>query len=48
MTDIIMPNMCKILEYYNIPSEACASENTKFVDNESQIDDSKGDTNTKK
>ena len=31
MTDIIMPNMCKILNYYSIPSEKCSSDNTKIT-----------------
>jgi len=48
MTDIIMPNMCKILEYYNIPSEKCVSEDTKFVDNGDKIDEWWSKTNTKK
>jgi hypothetical protein len=47
MTDIIMPNMCVILQYYNIPSEKCISEDTKFVDNGSKIDTSGTSDNTK-
>lgn len=42
MEDIIKPNMCIILDYYNIPSEACSSENTKFVDNGTVINDNTG------
>lgn len=48
MEDIIMPNMCKILDYYSIPSETCSSENTKFVDNNTEIDDSSNDSGSKK
>lgn len=47
MTDIIMPNMCIILQYYNIPSEKCISEDTKFVDSGSKIDASGSSDNTK-
>lgn len=38
---IIMPNICKIAQYYEMPSEKCASENTKIVD-DSQIKAEKG------
>ena len=37
MEDIIMPNMCVILNYYDIPSEKCISDNTKMVDNSQKI-----------
>jgi len=29
---IIMPNICKIMDYYNMPSEKCVSEDTKIVE----------------
>jgi hypothetical protein len=32
----ILPNICKITVYHNIPSEKCASEEIKIVD-DSQI-----------
>jgi hypothetical protein len=32
MEMIIVPSMCKIFEYYSIPSEKCSSEQLKIVD----------------
>lgn len=32
MNLIVMPNVCKIANYYNIPSEKCGWEDTKIVD----------------
>ena len=32
MDSIILPNICKITKYYNIPSEKCVSEDTKIID----------------
>ncbi len=32
MDMIILPNICKITRYYNIPSEKCTSEDTKIID----------------
>lgn len=31
MTNTIMPNMCKILNFYSIVSEACPNDNVKIV-----------------
>ena len=31
---IIMPNLCKIMAYYDIPSESCSSQDTKIVEDE--------------
>lgn len=31
---IIIPNFCKIMDYYDIPSERCSSEETKIVEDE--------------
>jgi putative effector of murein hydrolase LrgA (UPF0299 family) len=28
----IVPNLCKIMAYYNIPSESCISADTKIVE----------------
>lgn len=32
MDNIVVPNICKITKYYNIPSEKCISEDTKIID----------------
>lgn len=32
MDSIIMPNICKIMNYYDIASETCASDDVKVVD----------------
>jgi hypothetical protein len=32
MDMIIVPNICKITKYHNIPSENCISEDTKIID----------------
>lgn len=32
MDDIIMPNMCKILSFYSLASEACPENDIKVVD----------------
>jgi hypothetical protein len=32
MDTIVVPNICKITVYHNIPSEKCLSEDTKVVD----------------
>lgn len=37
MEDIIMPNMCNILNYFDIPSEKCSSSETKIVENTDSI-----------
>jgi heme/copper-type cytochrome/quinol oxidase subunit 2 len=29
---IIMPNLCKIMAYYDIPSESCSSQDTKIIE----------------
>jgi heme/copper-type cytochrome/quinol oxidase subunit 2 len=31
---IIMPNLCKIMAYYDIPSENCSSDDTKIIENQ--------------
>ncbi len=31
---VIMPNLCKIMAYYDMPSESCSSQETKMVENE--------------
>lgn len=39
----IVPNLCKIMVYYNIPSESCSSTDTKIVENENiQAESSSG------
>jgi hypothetical protein len=37
MTTIIMPNMCKILAFYSIVSDACPNDNVKIVANADTI-----------
>jgi hypothetical protein len=37
MIDIIMPNMCKILGFYSIISDACPNDNVKIVANADSI-----------
>ena len=37
MTAIIMPNMCKILAFYSIVSDACPNDNVKIVANADTI-----------
>jgi hypothetical protein len=35
MDSIIMPNICKIMNYHNIASEKCSSEDIKVIDDSS-------------
>jgi hypothetical protein len=37
MKTIIMPNMCKILTFYTIVSDACPNDNVKIVENTATI-----------
>jgi len=37
MKTIIMPDMCKILAYYSIVSDACPNDNVKIVANADTI-----------
>ncbi|MEI8008748.1 MAG: hypothetical protein WCI00_05135 [bacterium] len=37
MTNVIMPNMCKILAFYTIVSDTCPNANVKIVTNAAAI-----------
>lgn len=37
MTTTIMPNMCKILAFYSIVSDACPNDNVKITENAETI-----------
>ena len=38
-----MPNLCKIMVYYNIPSESCISNDTKIVEEQAiEVEKSSG------
>jgi hypothetical protein len=38
MDTIIMPNMCKILGFYSIISDACPDDTTRIVDSTVEVD----------
>ncbi|MEI6672838.1 MAG: hypothetical protein WCL02_05965 [bacterium] len=46
MTNIIMPNMCKILAFYNIVSDACPNDNVKIVANADTIKSANASTSS--
>jgi hypothetical protein len=42
MDAIIMPNMCKIIAFYSIVSDACPDSGTKIVTDDAEIDNDAG------
>jgi hypothetical protein len=42
MDTIIMPNMCKILSFYSIVSDACPDSTTRIVADDVQVDNANG------